>query len=141
MSSPTTALSPLDTPFRIRFVGPSGPASSVRRHRLAVAARRVALALGAAAAILLAGIGFSAVAANPVGPDNVVRTDPVRGEFRLGPGNAMPPGYVIPLDSDQGLSDPVEWRPSLVPLDGGISRADQLPDTFRVTPPGRVPAA
>ena len=32
--------------------------------------------------------------------------DPVRGEFRLGPGNQEPTGYVIPLRQGKVSSDP-----------------------------------
>ena len=31
---------------------------------------------------------------------------PIRGEYRLAPGNQEPPGYVIPLDRGLGLSNP-----------------------------------
>lgn len=102
MNSTSALYRPVPTPFNIRYVALSGEVSSVRRHRMAVAARRVAIAVVAAATIIVAGIGFSE-AANAANAD---RTDPVRGEYRLAPGNQQPPGYVIPLDRGLGLSDP-----------------------------------
>ena len=51
---------------------------------------RAALAVFAAATLAFVIFGFAN--AQPRSPG-----DAVRGEFRLGPGNQQPPGYVIPL--------------------------------------------
>jgi hypothetical protein len=97
MDSIATFFEPAPNAFGIRYVDVPRDASSVRRHRLAVAVRRVAIVVVAAAAILVAGIGFSSA-------------------------NEANQGYVIPLDAESGLSDAVSsgvdgaWRPSLVPL-------------------------
>jgi hypothetical protein len=97
MDSIATFVEPAPNPFRIRYVDVPRDASSVRRHRLAVAVRRAAIVAVAAAAIVVAGIGFSLA-------------------------NEANPGYVIPLDAESGLSDAVSsgvddgWRPSLVPI-------------------------
>ena len=144
MTFNASLLAPPANPFQIRYVDASRDASSVRRHRLAVAARRVAISTVAAATILVAAIGVANAAT--VNSDGEVHTDPVRGEYRLGPGNITPPGYVIPLDARPGLSGRVpsefapQWRPSLIPVDGGLSlvmpkSSDLL---FAPKPPGRV---
>jgi len=144
MTFNASLLAPSANPFQIRYVDASRDASSVRRHRLAIAARRVAIATVAGAAIVAAAIGVANAAT--VNSDGEVHTDPVRGEYRLGPGNITPPGYVIPLDARPGLSGRVpsefapQWRPSLIPADGGVSlvmpkSSDLL---FAPKPPGRV---
>ena len=122
MNSTSTLYRPVPTPFNIRYVALSGEVSSVRRHRIAVAVRRVAIAVVAAATIIVAGIGFS----EAVNAANPARTDPVRGEYRLAPGNQQPPGYVIPLDRGLGLSSPA-------------TSAFRLVGPKNVTPPGIVP--
>jgi hypothetical protein len=124
MDSMSTPIVQATNPFLIRYVDVPRDAVSVRRHRLAVAARRGAIVAVAAVTVLGAGIGFSLANGANAALINaaVVATDPVRGEFRLGPGNLTPPGYVIPLDAESGLSDRVpvgvdaQWRPSLAPL-------------------------
>ncbi|HEX5012666.1 MAG TPA: hypothetical protein VFV72_00810 [Candidatus Limnocylindrales bacterium] len=116
MTFNASLLSPPIRPFQIDYVDTPRHASSVRRHRLAVAARRVAISFVAGGAIVAAAIGFANAANSGVG------TDPVRGEYRLAPGNQEPPGYVIPLKRGLGLSGRVpsepaaHWRPSLVPI-------------------------
>jgi hypothetical protein len=120
MSFNATLLAPPIKPFHINYVDEPRNASSVRRHRAAMAARRVAIAFVAAATIAAAAIGFAQAANAPV------RTDPVRGEFRLAPGNQEPPGYVIKLDAGQGLS--------------GLQANKVIPSLVPALP-GRVPAA
>ena len=120
MTFNASLLAPPANPFQIRYVDQPRNASSVRRHRVAVAARRVAIGFVAAAAIVGAAIGFAQAA------NSDHRTDPGRGEDSLAPGNQEPPGYVIPLDAGLGPSglQPNKVTPSLVPA-----------------PPGRVPVA
>ena len=115
MSFNASLLAPPANPFQIRYVDLPKNASSVRRHRVAVGARRVAIAFVAAAAIVGGAIGFAQAA------NSGIRTDPVRGEYRLAPGNQEPPGYVIPLGEGSGLSDlkPNKVIPSLVPAPPG----------------------
>ena len=105
-------------PFQIRYIDRPRQTSSVRRHRVAVAARRVSVATVTAAAVLVGAIG--AANAATVNSDGVIRTDPVRGEYRLAPGNQQPPGYVIPLGKASRLSGP-------------------MPGEFRLGPGNQVP--
>jgi len=124
MTFDASLLAPPANPFQIRYVDTTRDASSVRRHRLAMAARRVAIATVAGAAIVAAAIGVANAAT--VNSNGEVHTDPVRGEYRLAPGNLQPPGYVIPLDRGLGLSDPA-------------SSAFRFVGPKNVAPPGIVP--
>ena len=130
--------------LKIRYVDPPRGAVPVRRHSRVV--RRVAVVATTAAILLVAAIGVAAAART--GPGHDIDSGPVPGEFRLGPGNQLPPGYVVPLG--KGSDEPVpvvepdvQWRPSLVPLDGGLSLSIPKPGDILVgpKPPGRVPTA
>jgi hypothetical protein len=80
--------------FSIRYVDLPGDAVPVRRRGerghtiVAGAIAGAALAIGLAIGISLGGAGDSG---DPVGK---LGGGPVVGEFRLGPGNQTPPGYV-----------------------------------------------
>ena len=116
MTSLYDAFDPSNFPYTIQYVDLPRDAVSIRRRRFLEAIRRNLLVIVGVAALAVAGIGIAS-AQPSVGSDV-----PVTGEFRLGPGNQQPPGYVIPLDTESGVSAPVsrradvQWRPSLVPL-------------------------
>ena len=80
--------------FQIQYVDVPRDATPLRfasrPRRVATRVGRAAIALFAAATLAFVVFGFAN--AEPRSPG-----DPVRGEFRLGPGNQEPPGYVIPL--------------------------------------------
>ena len=99
--------------LKIRYVDPPRDAVPVRQNGQAQV--KAVLVTAAAAILLVAGIGFAN--AVPTAPGSVSDGNPVPGEFRLGPGNQRPPGYVVPLMPQQAPVDgDVQWRPSLVPL-------------------------
>jgi hypothetical protein len=119
MSFNASLLSPPIAPFQIRYVDTPRNASSVRRHRVAVAARRVAIAFVAAAAIVGAAIGFAQAGTA------AVRTEGQQPNAAIPSIAPAQPGNVIKIDAGPGLSglQPNKVIPSLVPA-----------------PPGRVPA-
>ncbi|HET9346896.1 MAG TPA: hypothetical protein VFO05_14480 [Candidatus Limnocylindrales bacterium] len=128
----------------IRYVDPPRDAVPVRRSGQALV--KAAIVMAAAAILIVGAIGFAQAA--PTAPDRVTDHGPVRGEFRLAPGNQQPPGYVVPLgkasdqpDRDGGPAG--EWRPSLIPIHGGVSLSIPKPGEIFVgpKPPGRVPTA
>ena len=116
MTSLYDAFDPSNFPYTIRYVDPPRDAVSIRRRRFVEALRRDLLVIVGVAALVVAAIGIAS--AQP----STVTDAPVPGEFRLGPGNQQPPGVVVPLHRESGVSDPVsryadvQWRPSLVPL-------------------------
>ena len=89
--------------FQIQYVDLPRNASPVRVTsrplRVATRVSRAAIAVLAAATIAFVVFGFANAQLGSSG-------DPVRGEFRLGPGNQEPPGYVIPLRQGKASSDP-----------------------------------
>jgi hypothetical protein len=95
-------LAPLSA-FQIRYVDlprDAVPArSGARARRVATYLYRAAVAALVAVTLALVVYGFASAQAPTAG-------DPVRGEFRLGPGNQQPPGYVIPLRQGKVSSDP-----------------------------------
>ena len=130
--------------LKIRYVDSPRNAVPVRRSGQALV--KAALVSAAAAVLLVAGIGIAQ--AIPAAPGSVANPDAVLGEFRLGPGNQQPPGYVVSLGkvSDQPVPErepAVQWRPSLVPVQGETSLAIPKPGVIIVAPkpPGRVPTA
>ncbi|HET9521338.1 MAG TPA: hypothetical protein VFO73_09860 [Candidatus Limnocylindrales bacterium] len=89
--------------FPIRYVGDPAEAVPVRR-RGSRRLRGAAAALGIAVAIVAGGAVVSGQAARPSAGG------PVPGEFRLGPGNQVPPGVVVPLRGSAGAPVPGEFR-------------------------------
>ena len=89
--------------FQIQYVDLPRDAMPVRLasrpRRVATRVSRAAIAVLAAATLALVVFGFANAQSPGAG-------GPVRGEFRLGPGNQEPPGYVIPLRQGKVLSDP-----------------------------------
>jgi len=82
------------SPFQIRYVDLSRDAVPVRPAQAGGARTtsrtRAAIGVVVAAVLAIAIYGFANAQSPSAG-------DPVRGEFRLGPGLQQPPGYVIPL--------------------------------------------
>jgi hypothetical protein len=89
--------------FLIHYVGDAGDAVPVRR-RASRRTRGAAAALGIAVAVVAGGAVLSGQAARPSADG------PVRGEYRLGPGNQMPPGVVVPLRGFAAAPVPGEYR-------------------------------
>ena len=89
--------------FQIQYVDLPRDATPVRfasrPRQVATRVSRAAIAVLAAATFAFVVFGFANAQTRSPG-------DPVRGEFRLGPGNQEPPGYVIPLRQGKVLSDP-----------------------------------
>jgi hypothetical protein len=122
------AASPPIAPYRIRYVGEPGYTMPVRRQdRTRATVVRATIAVLFAVAVALAGV--MAVRALTAGAAAApIDMKPVPGEYRLGPGNQVPPGVVVPLAKNPGAA-PVEWRPSLVPA----------PGEFRLGPGNQAP--
>ena len=121
------AASPPIAPYRIRYVGEPGDTMPVRRpSRARALAARGAIAVLLAIALALAGalVVRSIAAGNVAAP---IDMKPVPGEFRLAPGNQVPPGVVVPVA--KAPAAPAEWKPSLVPVRG----------EFRLAPGNQVP--
>ena len=95
--------------FGIQFIGEPQDAHPIYRRESP--RRRAAAIVAVAAAFFLAGMAF-ATASRPADRRPSVDSAPVRGEFRLAPGNQQPPGILVPLDQGSKLSDPVpgEYR-------------------------------
>ena len=83
---------PIDPSLPIRYVAEPANAIPVP-SRASRGRRRGAVAVLVAALLIVAG----GTAASYRGPWNAASTGPFPGEFRLGPGNQVPPGIVIPL--------------------------------------------
>jgi hypothetical protein len=83
---------PIDPSLPIRYVAEPTNAMPIP-SRASRRSRRGAVAVFVAALLIVAG----GAAASYRGPWNAASTGPFPGEFRLRPGNQVPPGIVVPL--------------------------------------------
>jgi hypothetical protein len=97
--------------FGIQFIGEPRDAHPIYRRESP--RRRAAAIVAVAAAFFLAGMAFATASSPAVRP--AVDTAPVRGEFRLAPGNQQPPAIVVPLTKGGGLTTPVRGEFRLAP--------------------------
>lgn len=135
--------------YTIRYIGlpenavPYRPRSARRTRRLiATVAGAVLLTAGLAAGVAASRPGT----ANDAGSPDVLggAVDGVPGEFRLGPGNGRPVGYVGRAEADRvagefRLGPGNQEPPGYVIVDPIVTAGDGVPGEFRLGPGNQQP--
>jgi hypothetical protein len=142
--------------YTIRYIGlpenavPYRPRRARRTHRIvATAVGAVLLTAGLAASVAASRPGMANDAGSP-GPLAGAAREGVQGEFRLGPGNGQPVGYVGGPVTDHvsgefRLGPGNQEPPGYVIVDPIVTAGDGVPGEFRLgpghqEPPGYVQA-